>query len=212
MGYVESNLGKDEKILARITHSKAALISAIVAVGICLAVGLGLWYGVGAILARIEENDKAAEETIDLLVQIFGVLQIVFLIIPLLVGVALFLHSTIAITCNQLVVTNKRLVGRKGLISKDLIDILLLKLDNVRVKNNMFGALFHYGTLEVVSAGSQQIVNGRTANLEFPYVKNTEEFRKAVLAAVDKAKEEDREAQAKAQAAALKRAQEDLSS
>ena len=125
MGYVESNLGKDEKILARITHSKAALISAIVAVGICLAVGLGLWYGVGAILARIEENDKAAEETIDLLVQIFGVLQIVFLIIPLLVGVALFLHSTIAITCNQLVVTNKRLVGRKGLISKDLIDILL---------------------------------------------------------------------------------------
>ena len=210
MGYVENNLGKDEKILARVTHSKAAMVSAIVAVSICLAIGLGLWYGIGAILTKIEENDKAAEKTIDLLIQIFSVLQMTFLIIPILIGVALFLRTAIAISCNQLVVTNKRLVGRKGLISKNLIDILLLKLDNIRVKNSMFGALFHYGTLEVVSAGSQQIINGRTVNLEFPYVKNTEAFRKAVLAAVDKAKEEDREAQAEAQAAALKRAQENI--
>lgn len=210
MGYVESNLGRDEKILARVTHSKAALVSAIVAVSICLAVALGLWYGVGAILAKIEGNTQAEEETIDLLLQIFSVIQIVLLIIPLLIGVALFLRAAIAIACNQLVVTNKRLVGRKGLISKNLIDILLLKLDNIRVKNSMFGALFHYGTLEVVSAGSQQIVNGRTVNLEFPYVKNTEEFRRAVLAAIDKAKDEDREAQAEAQAAALKRARENI--
>ena len=210
MGYVESNLGKDEKILARVTHSKAALVSAIVTVSICLAIALGLWYGVGAILAKIEGNTQAAEETIDLLIQIFSVIQIVLLIIPLLIGVALFLRAAITIACNQLVVTNKRLVGRKGSISKNLIDILLLKLDNIRVRNSMFGALFHYGTLEVVSAGSQQIVNGRTFNLEFPYVKNTEEFRRAVLAAVDKAKEEDREAQAEAQATALKRAQEKI--
>ena len=210
MGYVESNLGRDEKILARVTHSKAALVSAIVAVSICLAVALGLWYGVGAILAKIEGNTQAEEETIDLLLQIFSVIQIVLLIIPLLIGVALFLRAAIAIACDQLVVTNKRLVGKKGLISKNLIDILLLKLDNIRVKNSMFGALFHYGTLEVVSAGSQQIVNGRTVNLEFPYVKNTEEFRRAVLTAIDKAKDEDREAQAEAQAAALKRARENI--
>lgn len=210
MGYVESNLGRDEKILARVTHSKTALVSAIVAVSICLAVALGLWYGVGAILAKIEGNTQAEEETIDLLLQIFSVIQIVLLIIPLLIGVALFLRAAIAIACNQLVVTNKRLVGKKGLISKNLIDILLLKLDNIRVKNSMFGALFHYGTLEVVSAGSQQIVNGRTVNLEFPYVKNTEEFRRAVLAAIDKAKDEDREAQAEAQAVALKRARENI--
>ena len=42
MGYVESNLGKDEKILARVTHSKAALASAIVTVCICLAIALGM--------------------------------------------------------------------------------------------------------------------------------------------------------------------------
>ncbi len=201
MDYLESNLGKDEKILARVTHSKAALISAIFTVCICFAIGFGLWYGIGAILTKITAYDRAIEE-------VGFLLQITCLIAPLFLGTVFFLRTAVSIACNQLVVTNKRLVGRKGMISKNLIDFLLLKLDNIRVKNSFFGALFHYGTLEVVSAGSQQVVNGMSVNLKFPYVKNTEEFRRAVLAAIDKAKEEDREAQARAQAEALKRAQE----
>ncbi len=208
MGYVENNLGKDERILARVTHSKAALFSALIVATICFAVGLALWYGLEAVLIPIENNDMASEATIDILVKVFEVMQILCLIISMFIGACVFLHSVISVMCNQIVVTNKRLLGRKGFISKSVIDILLLKLDNIRAENGLFGALFHYGTLEVVSAGSQQIVNGRSTNARFPYVKNTEEFRRAVLAAIDKAKEEERWAQAEAQAAALKRMQE----
>ncbi len=208
MDYIEQNIGKGERILARVTHSKAALATAFIAFAVCVAIAVGLWFGVGAILTEVEGNDKAPEETIDLLMTVFTVVQIVLLVLPVLIGTVVLLRSFVAIYCNQLVVTNKRLFGRSGLISKNVIDILLLKLDNVRAANNLFGALFHYGTLEVVSAGSQQIINGRSVNLKYPYVKNTEEFRRAVLAAVDKAKEEERLAQAQAQAEAMKRVQE----
>ena len=114
-----------------------------------------------------------------------------------------------AVMFNQLIVTNKRLLGRSGLIAKKVTDMPLMKLDNIQVKNGFFGAIFHYGNLEIISAGSQRVVGGKTVNnLKYPYVKNTEEFRRAVLAAIDRAKEEERWAQAEAQAAALRRMQE----
>ncbi len=196
MGYIEQNIGKDEKILARITHSKAGLVPAFavaaVLIAFAVAVGYLAWYLSDLMGAEVEG---------------FPIVAIIVCACFIgLCGVWVFVRAAVEISCNRLVVTNKRLVGQSGWIAKRTMDIILLKLDTVNASNGVFGALFHYGTLEVVSAGSQQGFNRR--NQRFPYVKNTEEFRNAVLAAVDKAKEEERLAQAQAQAEAMKRVQE----
>ena len=203
MGYVESNIGRDEKILARITHSKAGLVSAFLVAAIFLALA-----GVAGYLTKYVTDLLNKQMPGDPLAVALMVIFILIAVCIGLIGVIYFICAAVEISCNQLVVTNKRLLGRSGFIAKRTMDIILLKLDTINATNGVFGALFHYGTLVVVSAGSQQIVNGRTVNLKFPYVKNTEEFRRAVLAAIDKAKDEDREAQARAQAEALARVHE----
>ena len=205
MGYVESNLGKDEKILARVTHSKAGLVSAFLVAVILLGITVGLIYFTQYMNDLLDKNLQGS--TLSALST--GLVIIFYLITALvgLMGILYFVGAIVEISCNQLVVTNKRLLGRSGFIAKKTMDIILLKLDTINASNGIFGALFHYGTLEVVSAGSQQIVNGRTVNMKFPYVQNTEEFRRAALAAIDRAKEEEREAQARAQAEALARIQ-----
>lgn len=205
MGYVESNFGKDEKILARVTHSKAGLVSAFLVAVILLGITVGLVYFTQYMNDLLDKNLQGS--TLSALST--GLVIIFYLITALvgLMGILYFVGAIVEISCNQLVVTNKRLLGRSGFIAKKTMDIILLKLDTINASNGIFGALFHYGTLEVVSAGSQQIVNGRTVNMKFPYVQNTEEFRRAALAAIDRAKEEEREAQARAQAEALARIQ-----
>ena len=202
MGYVESNLGKDEKILARVTHSRAGIVSAFLVAVVFLA--LAGTAGYFAKYLSILLDQKMPD---DPLATVLTVICIVIAVCIGLMGILYFAGAAVEITCNQLVVTNKRLLGRSGFLAKRTTDIILLKLDTINAANSILGAMFHYGTLAVVSAGSQQIVNGRTVNLKFPYVKNTEEFRRAVLAAIDKAKEEDRDAQARAQAEALARVQ-----
>ena len=209
MGYVESNLGKDEKILARVTHSKAGLVSAFLVAVVLLGVTVGIGYLTQYLSDLLNGlTMKNAEWLVVALVALLIVLAVLFG----LIGIFYFIHAAVEISCNQLVVTNKRLLGRSGFIAKKTMDIILLKLDTINATNGVLGALFHYGTLVVVSAGSQQIINGVSVNLKFPYVKNTEAFRRAVLAAIDKAKEEEREAQAEAQAEAMRRAQEKIRS
>lgn len=206
MGYLENNLGKDERVLARVTHSKAGLISAFLGLTFCVALAVAL----GLLIKFIMGLSGALDSTLSMVTMVITILSIIIAIVIGLCGILCCISAAVKISCDQLIVTNKRLLGRTGFIAKKTVDIILLKLDTVNASNSIFGALLHYGTLEVVSAGSQQIVNGNTVNMKFPYIKNTEEFRRAVLAAIDKAKDEDREAQAEAQAAALKRARENI--
>lgn len=217
MGYIENNLGKDEKVLACVKHTWAGLIGSVIANAIIVTIFCLLIYFVttwlpifliglsGGSIDSVE-GMKEMYDLYDILMAVRGVL-IGFIIAIACIKV---LFTAISIRCNKLIVTNKRLFGRKGVISRSIIDIVLLKLDTINSHNGILGAIFHYGTLEVVSAGSQKVVGGQSINMTFPYVKNTEEFRRAVLDAIDTAKEADRQAQAEAQAAALKRAQESL--
>ncbi len=206
MSYVESNLGRDEKILARVTHSKAAIIGDFVLAIIVVGIAVGIYYGVGALGGWL--ISLGAPDVFDVITL---VIQAIVLAVGVLIGVWNILSGALQIKFNQLVVTNKRLLGRKGIIAKTVIDMPLTKLDNIQSNNGIFGGIFHYGELKIVSAGSQRIVNGNTVDdLVYPYVKNTEAFRRDVLAAIDKAKEEEREAQAEAQAEAMKRVQEKM--
>lgn len=208
MGYVENNLGRGEKVLARAKHSWAAfwgalLVDFIVVLIVCLAIHFGTtWLPTvlaNALGASLENSSSTKE-----MQTVYDILMICRGISITVVVLSAFLHLIkviVVISRNQLVVTNKRLLGRSGFIAKQTVDIILLKLDTINCTNGFMGAIFRYGSLKVVSAGSQ------VSNIVFPYIKNTEEFRRAVLTAIDRAKEEERQAQAEAQANAMKRMQ-----
>lgn len=204
MGYVESNLGEGERVLARVTHSKTAVFSAVIGAVFTFA----LVFAISSALGYFSDYllSLGAPSEVD---SIFFIIRIAVIVVGIILGICRILDRILQIKCNQLIVTNKKLFGRSGWISKTVTDMPLTKLDNIQVENGFFGAIFHYGELVIVSAGSQSVVGGNTVNnLKYPYVKNTEEFRHAVLAAIEKAKEEEREAQAIAQAEAIRRAQE----
>ncbi len=205
MGYVENNLGKDERILARVTHSKAAICGSVIKAVLVIGIMFALFFAIGL----LDDSLHSLGGVPSWFETFLAVIRVVVIAIGILCGIDFILGCALTIKFNQLIVTNKRLLGRSGLISKKVTDMPLMKLDNIQVKNGFFGAIFHYGNLEIISAGTQRVVGGNTVNnLKYPYIKNTEEFRRAVLAAIDKAKEEERWAQAEAQAAALKRMQE----
>ncbi len=213
MGYAEKNLGQGEEVLARVQHTWTGLIGSVfsnVIVVVCVSL---FFYAVTTWIPPLllGLTDASLGDSMGELQKMYDICMIVrnvSIAITILTACIRVICVGISIHCNELIVTNKRLFGRTGIISRNIIDIVLLKLDTINSKNGILGAIFHYGTLEVVSAGSQKVVGGRSVNMTFPYVKNTEEFRRAVLAAIDTAREAERQAQAEAQVAALRQAQE----
>ena len=53
-------------------------------------------------------------------------------------------------------ITSKRVLGKTGFIKRDATDIVLLKVEAVRLNQNILGRLLNYGTIEVVGSGGTE--------------------------------------------------------
>lgn len=190
MDYIESNLAKDEEVVERIRHSWAGLVPVgLRAIGL-LCIGIVCFF----VAPTIEMPD-------DIGVVLFNLLGAFAILIALYV----FLMGYIEIKFAQLVVTNKRIFGRRGLIIKHTTDIMISKVDTLNVSNGFFGALFHYGSIQIVSAATgSTLAFVESTTLKYLFVSNTAQFRTAVLDTIEKSREEEREAQARALTDAMK--------
>ena len=47
MGYVENNLGKDERVFARVTHSKAAICGSVIRAALVIGITFALFFAIG---------------------------------------------------------------------------------------------------------------------------------------------------------------------
>ena len=197
MEYVGMSLGKDEKIIASIKHSWAGLVSSFICFAVFIAIGVVLCFP-NQIFKPIF---GAGEEDIpqNILILFYGIAAFC-----IFWGSFIFVSQFVEIKCARLVVTNKRLLGRRGFIRKNMTDILLSKVDTLNVTYGLFGTIFHYGAIEVVSAASATTSAAKRGMLRYSFISNTTEFRKAVLDAIDKVKEEERAAQTKSFSQALK--------
>lgn len=74
---------------------------------------------------------------------------------------------------SEFVVTNKRVLIKRGFISRDSTELLLSKLEGIQVDQNIFGRLLNYGTIKV-SAANAMYVN------RYPRITNPLSFRKVV--------------------------------
>ncbi len=200
MGYIENNLAKDEKVVAGIKHSWAGLIPTLIR--LLVIIGCSIAFFKLEDIVNLITGEGTGETYTEL--KILYIFSYVLGALTILMGLVYALTNFFEIKSAQLVVTNKRIFGRRGFISKRTTDILISKVDTINVGNGFFGAIFHYGTIEIVSGASGAMTRAERATLKYAFVSNTLEFRKAVLEVIERSKEEERLAQARSLSEAMK--------
>ncbi len=103
--------------------------------------------------------------------------------------------AAIPLWTTKLVITNKRLYGKIGLIRTKTLDTPLNKVNTVSISNGLFGKLFGFGKVHVTSSSGAYDYGG----ISSPAV-----FRQTLLEQIDRADEERIKKQASEMARAMK--------
>ena len=121
---------------------------------------------------------------------IVGILFCWLLLIPTIKAVI----ATIKFFNIELVVTNKRIVGKAGVINSGALDAPLNKIQNISTSSGLFGKIFRYGNIEI-----------RTAAGEFRFygVKHPESFKGIIMSQIDQYEEDKIKQQADEMAQAM---------
>lgn len=169
------------------------------------------WAEEGEALFERKFGDKAEAEEAgmgflqSLLVNGGTYVNIVLWVLVILIGVVPFVRRLLLWLSINLALTNKRIVGKVGILRVNSLDFHLDKIDHVQIKASIFGNLFHYYTLRVVSVGGAGFDNGRTKTDKdtFVGISNAQEFKDMATRAIEVHAEEARRAQAEEIARAM---------
>jgi uncharacterized membrane protein YdbT with pleckstrin-like domain len=132
--YIENLLGEHERILLTSRQHWFILASSIFFEVIVILIVFG-----GTIFASI----SAVAQVV--LIAIVGFL---LLLIPL----ASMIHDILVWSNHQYIVTNFRVLQISGIINKNVIDSSLEKVNDVKMTQSVFGRLFGYGDVEILTA------------------------------------------------------------
>lgn len=134
-----------------------------------------------------------------------GVLALFFLIVGLgsdggfgifLVFAMLIMAKPVtAMLTTQLILTNKRIYGKVGLIRTRTMDVPLNKLNTVSVSNGFFGKVFGYGKLHITCASGEY---------NYDQIQNPGVFRSVLMEEIDRYDEARIKKQAAEMAAAIR--------
>lgn len=118
-----------------------------------------------------------------------------FFIFMLVICCAIMAKPLIVFFSTKLYFTNKRLLGKVGLINTKVLDTPLNKINNVSIEQGLGGKLFGYGTI---------VVSSSSAQYNFKGIKNPEVFRSRLMEQIDKFDEDRIKKQAMEMAKAMK--------
>jgi len=145
--YVESVIGKGEIVLYRARLSLLSFWLWFVFGGLLVLSSLGLIAG------------SIASKTTSLGGFVFG---------ELAVAALLFLRPILARLTTELVITNRRIIAKFGIISRSTIELNLSKIESIRVEQGLLGRLLNYGDVMVIgTGGSQEPIKRISHPLEF---------------------------------------------
>jgi len=99
--------------------------------------------------------------------------------VVLLVGAGRMLRTLVLRNTTDMVVTNRRVLLRTGVLNKATDEMFLNKIESVEVDQNIWGRLLNYGTVEVNGSGEGELF--------FRSIGSPKEFRLACMAAVEQA-------------------------
>lgn len=117
------------------------------------------------------------------------------LLILLFVGIFTIWGPLIAMFTTELGFTNKKLLGKLGLINTKSLDTPLNKINNVSVTSGLGGKMFGYGTLQITTSSGSYLFKGITG---------ANEFKTALMAQIDTFDEDRIKQQASEMAKAIK--------
>lgn len=71
-----------------------------------------------------------------------------------LVGLILVLAAAIRRATTELVLTDRRVIAKRGFISRDTVEMNLAKVESLHVRQGLLGRMLGYGDVTVVGTGS----------------------------------------------------------
>lgn len=84
------------------------------------------------------------------------------------VGLIVLLVAYIKFKATELAVTNKRVIAKMGLVSRDTIEININKVESIQVSQSILGRVLNYGTLTINGTGSShELIAGISDPLAF---------------------------------------------
>ena len=145
MGHLDQNLIPGETLLYQTGRHWIVLVVPLV---------LGVFFGLPGV-GLLFSNDT-------------GAVGVFFLIIAgAFVGFAFLTRKSV-----EMGVTNKRVITKSGILSRKTLELLLTKIESIKVEEGLFGRMFGYGTV---------IVRGTGGTPEpFPCIAQPMEFRRQV--------------------------------
>lgn len=93
----------------------------------------------------------------------------------ILIGVALMMPFLVAFAdylSSEFVVTNRRVVGKVGILNTRSFELFLGRIEGLTIEQELFGRVFGYGTLVTSGTGASQS--------PFRFIAKPQEFRRAV--------------------------------
>lgn len=121
---------------------------------------------------------------------VWGVLGCFLLFIPTILAIKV----TITYCTTELSITDKRVIGKVGFIKSASLDAPLNKIQSVNVSSGLWGKIFKYGNIEIMSGGDRLIFNG---------IKDADGFKKFLMNQIDEYENEKIRIQAQQMAAAM---------
>ena len=134
MGYIESLMAENEKIVVRTRQHWMVLAQSMIINGL-----LGVAIIVAAIIAAIVLAPMGV---------VLGAVIALLLIIP----TAAFVRDYLVWWNEEYLVTNRRVIQAEGIINKHVIDSSLEKVNDVVLDQSFLGRMFNYGNVEIMTA------------------------------------------------------------
>ena len=71
--------------------------------------------------------------------------------------IAALIHGFIVLKTNELAITNQRIIGKKGLISRETAELKYEKIESISVMQSILGRILKFGTIVVRGTGGTAV-------------------------------------------------------
>lgn len=173
--YVDNNLRAGEEVILKARKNPLALFGSVLVMLILVALGI-VYY---------------------LYIPMEDFRSIGFVLVA--VGVLKLLINIIQFCAMTLVITNKRVIGKVGILKIRILDYPIDKVNAVETKSTFWGSIFHFQTVSLVSGNDK-------SHIQFMGISNANEFKNTVTDAIEKHQEDARRRQAEEIALAMRNA------
>ena len=117
------------------------------------------------------------------------------LVACLFIDLLIMAGPLIRLFCTELAITNKRLIGKVGLINTKTLDSPLNKINNASVSSGLFGKILGYGIMHITTSSGSYTFKG---------VAHPEHFKSTLMNQIDQFDEDRIKKQAQEMANAIK--------